>query len=559
MIVIQGKGVSAGVVAGPLYFYRRVSHTIVRRQVEDAESEWARFQAASEVAMEQLGVLAEKAREEAGDEAALLFETHQMMVEDIDLVEVIEGLIRGESLNAEAAVMDASVQFAEMFEAMDDGYMRARAADIRDIAHRLIGILSGVPEGGIDSDVPVILASEDLAPSETVQLNKSRILGFVTAGGSGSSHTAILARTLGIPAIIGVGDALKPEHEGRQLFIDGETGEIIIDADSLATARMQKKLTEQQAMRERLATLKGLPSETRDGQSVQLCCNIGNVEEVNAVLSNDGEGIGLFRSEFLYLQRENYPTEEEQLAVYRAVASQMNGKRVIFRTLDIGADKRADYFKLEKEENPALGLRAIRICLTRPEVFHTQLRALYRASVYGKVAIMFPMITSLWEVRECKRACLAVREELKAEGIPFCEDVELGIMIETPAAVLISDMLAEEVDFFSVGTNDLTQYMLACDRQCDGLGKFFDPHHPAVLRAIKLAADNAHRAGKWIGICGELAADSELTDVFLAMGIDELSVSPSKILPLRHAIRQMDDPEVRRERLHEKSSGQRMQ
>lgn len=553
MIAIQGKGVSAGVAAGPLYFYRRVSHRIVRRQVEDTEREWARFQAASEAAVQQLNVLAEKAREEAGDEAALLFETHQMMIEDIDLVEAVERLIRGESLNAEAAVMDASVQFAEMFEAMNDEYMRARAADIRDIAQRLIGILSGAVEGGIHSDVPVILASDDLAPSETLRLDKKKILGFVTAGGSENSHTAILARTLGIPAIIGVGDALRPEHEGRQLFIDGETGEIIIDADPPATARMQKRLAEQQAMREMLSTLKGLPSETRDGQSVQLCCNIGNVEEVNAVLSNDGEGIGLFRSEFLYLQRENYPTEEEQFAVYRTVASRMNGKRVIFRTLDIGADKRADYFKLEKEENPALGLRAIRICLTQPEVFHTQLRAMYRASVYGKVAIMFPMITSPWEIRECKRACLAVQEELRAEGIPFCEEVELGAMIETPAAVLVSDLLAEEVDFFSVGTNDLTQYMLACDRQCEGLGKFFDPHHPAVLRAIKFAADSAHRAGKWIGICGELAADSELTDVFLAMGIDELSVSPGKVLPLRRAIRQMDDPGVRRERLSEKT------
>ena len=553
MIAIQGKGVSAGVAAGPLYFYRRVSHRIVRRQVEDTEREWARFQAASEAAVQQLNVLAEKAREEAGDEAALLFETHQMMIEDIDLVEAVERLIRGESLNAEAAVMDASVQFAEMFEAMNDEYMRARAEDIRDIAQRLIGILSGATEDEVHSDGPVILASDDLAPSETLRLDKKKILGFVTAGGSENSHTSILARTLGIPAIIGVGDALKPEHEGRQLFIDGETGEIIIDADLPATARMQERLAEQQTMREMLAMLKGLPSETRDGQSVQLCCNIGNVEEVNAVLSNDGEGIGLFRSEFLYLQRENYPTEEEQFAVYRTVASRMNGKRVIFRTLDIGADKRADYFKLEKEENPALGLRAIRICLTRPEIFHTQLRALYRASVYGKVAIMFPMIASRWEVRECKRACLAVQEELRAEGIPFCEKVELGVMIETPAAVLISDLLAEEVDFFSVGTNDLTQYMLACDRQCEGLVKFFDPHHPAVLRAIKFAADSAHRAGKWIGICGELAADSELTDVFLAMGIDELSVSPGKVLPLRRAIRQMDDPEVRRERLSEKT------
>lgn len=551
MIVIQGKGVSAGVAAGPLYFYRRAPRNVMRKKTMDSEAEWMRFQEASQVAVEQLGVLARKAREEAGDEAALLLETHQMMIEDVDFVEAIEEWIREEELDAQSAVMEAALQFIEMFEAMDDEYMRARAADVKDIAYRLVGILSGVVERGIESEVPVILASDDLSPSETIQLDKSKILGFVTAGGSGSSHTAILARTLGIPAIVGVGDALKVEYEGREMYMDGETGEIIINADRLAAERMQRKLAKQQAAREMLSKLRGLPSETKDGQSIQLCCNIGSVEDVNAVLSNDGEGVGLFRSEILYLQKDTYPTEEEQFAVYRAVAAQMNGKRVIIRTLDIGADKQADYFELEKEENPAMGLRAIRICLTRPEVFHTQLRALYRASAYGKIAIMFPMITSLWEVRECKRACMAVQEELRSEGIPFREEVELGIMIETPAAVIISDLLAAEVDFFSVGTNDLTQYMLACDRQCDGLGKFFDPHHRAVLRAIKFAADSAHRAGKWIGICGELAADPELTDVFLAMGIDELSVSPGRVLPLRHAIRQMDAPGARKEKLNE--------
>ncbi len=551
MIVIRGKGVSAGVAAGPLYFYRRVSHSVMKKEAEDADAEWTRFQAASKVAVGQLGILAEKAREEAGDEAALLFEIHQMMVEDVDFVDAVRERIREAALIAEAAVMEAAMQFVQMFESMDDEYMKARAADVRDIAHRLVGILSGSVAGGIDSDVPVILASDDLAPSETIQLDKSRILGFVTAGGSGNSHTAILARTLGIPAIIGVGDALKPEYEGRQLFIDGETGELIIDADPLAAERMQRKLEAQTAEREQFAMLKGLPSVTRDGQTVQLCCNIGNVEDVDAVLSNDGEGVGLFRSEMIYLQRDTYPTEEEQFAVYRTVASRMNGKRVIFRTLDIGADKQAEYFGLDREENPAMGLRGIRVCLNRPEIFRTQLRAIYRASVYGKVAIMFPMITSLWEIRECKRVCLAVQEELRSEGIPFREDVELGIMIETPAAVMISDLLAEEADFFSVGTNDLSQYLLACDRQCDGLGRFFEPYHPAVLRAIKLAAENAHRAGKWIGICGELAADTELTEVFLAMGIDELSVSPGRVLPLRHIIRQMKDSSGRLAKLNE--------
>ena len=555
MILIQGKGVSAGVAVGPLYFYRRASHEIVRKMAADTNAEWKRFEDAAAVAVEELGVLAEKAREEAGDDAALLFETHQMMVEDVDFVEAVQGLIQDEALNAEAAVMDASEQFAEMFASMDDAYMQARAADIRDVSNRIIGILTGAVQGGIDSDEPVILASDDLAPSETVQMDKSKILGFVTSGGSGSSHTAILARTMGIPAIIGVGDALKPEYEGRQLFIDGETGEVIIEADQLPADRMLKKQAEQLEIKRMLSTMKGLPSVTKDGQSVNLYCNIGSVEDVNAVLANDGDGIGLFRSEFLYLQSPTYPTEEEQFQAYRAVASQMGGKRVIIRTLDIGADKQADYFGLEKEENPAMGLRAIRICLTRPEVFKTQLRALYRASAYGKVAIMFPMITSEWEVRECKRACLAVQEELKAEGIPFNPDTELGIMIETPAAVMMSDVLAEIVDFFSVGTNDLTQYTLACDRQCDSLGKFFDPHHPAVLRAIKIAADNAHKAGKWIGICGELGADPTLTEAFLAMGIDELSVTPGSVLPLRSAIRDMDDPEARERALRDLLEG----
>jgi len=552
MIKIQGKGVSDGVVSGPLYIYRRAEHRVIRKKVSDTEAEWARFQTASQVAIEQLGTLAEKAREEIGDESALLFETHQMMIEDSEFTDKIKWWIFEDELAAESALMETAIEIIDLFESIDNEYMRARVADYKDIVYRLLCILCGDEDVSIDSEVPVILAGDEFSPSETMQLDKSKILGFVTTGGSSNSHTAILARTLGIPAVIGAKDVLNTEYEGKKVYLDGETGEVIIDADRQTAEQMQRKMTDRQVMAEKLLALKGLPGETKDGQSVLLYCNIGSEDEVKAVLENDGEGIGLFRSEFLYLQKEDYPTEEEQFAVYRAVAERMAGKRVIIRTLDIGADKQADYFELDPEENPAMGLRAIRLCLTRPEVFRTQLRAVYRASAYGKIAIMFPMITGLWEVRECKRLCQEVREELKKEGIPFREDVELGIMIETPAAVMISDLLAPEVDFFSVGTNDLTQYMLACDRQCAGLERFVDPHHRAVLRAIKMAADSAHREGKWIGICGELAADPELTDVFLAMGIDELSVAPGNVLPLRHAIREMDDPEVRLTNMYER-------
>ena len=546
MILVQGKGVSNGVGVGPLYYYRRKSHSIVRTSIADADAEWERFKAAQATAIEQLGELAEKARADAGDEAALLFETHQMLAEDMDFEDAIKEQIQDQMLNCEAVVTDVAAQFAEMFASMDDAYMQARAADVKDVSSRIIKILSGDDgEEGIASDVPVILAADDLAPSETVQLDKSKILGFVTAGGSGSSHTAILARTMGIPAIIGVGDAMKPEYEGREVIIDGGTGEVVIDADELTRTTMMKKREEQLRLKRLLETLKGQENVTKDGQKMMVYCNIGSPDDVPAVKVNDGGGIGLFRSEFLYLSVDDYPTEDMQFEAYRDVLSAMEGKRVIIRTLDIGADKQVDYFQMEKEENPAMGLRALRICLTRPEVFRTQLRALYRASAYGKLAIMFPMVTSVWEVRECKRACQAVMNELKAEGIPYADNVELGVMIETPAAVFMSDRLAQEVDFFSVGTNDLTQYTLACDRQCNNLGKFYDPHHPAVLRAIKMAADNAHKYGKWIGICGELGADLEMTETFLAIGVDELSVSPSAVLPLRNTIRMIDVSEVR--------------
>ena len=537
---IFGKGVSKGVAAGSISFYRRPSGEIPRRSVTDTAAELARFHDACETAKEQLGVLHDKALAEAGEDAAMLFEAHQMMLDDLDFVESIEGLIENDRLNAEAAVSDTGAQFAEMFAAMDDSYMQARAADIRDISTRVVGILTGEGESGIVSDVPCIVAADDLAPSETVQLDKSLILGFITAGGSANSHTAILARTMGIPAIIGAGDALQAEMEGKYAIIDGQTGETVIEPDDAERERLLKKQAKEKALKELLDQLKGKPNETRDGRNVMVYCNIGSPADIDAVLQNDGGGIGLFRSEFLYLQGSDYPTEDEQFEAYKTVAERMGGKRVIIRTLDIGADKQADYFHLDKEENPAMGLRAIRICLTRPEVFRTQLRALYRASAYGKIAIMFPMITSVWEVQEIKRICRNIRAELAEEGVPMADKVELGIMIETPAAVMMSAELAREVDFFSVGTNDLTQYTLAVDRQGVGLDRFFDAHHPAVLRMLRMTAENAHRAGIWIGICGELGADAELTETFLSMGIDELSVSPSAVLPLRSAIRSID-------------------
>lgn len=537
MIMIQGKGVSKGVEKGPLYFFQRPDTTIVKTTVTDVEAEKARLAAAQAASMEQLEVLAEKCREEAGDEAAVLFETHAMFVEDEDFVECMTSVMEEESCNAEYAVEQAGEQFAAMFAAMDDAYMQARAADIKDVARRILDNLMGVVAGGIDSDVPIILAADDLAPSETLQLDKSKILAFVTQGGSGNSHTAILARTMGIPAVCGAGDALKQDYNGRTAYIDGETGELFLDPDEITLTALKEKREKQLEMKKLLETMKGQEDVTLDGKKMMLYCNIGSPEDVAAVKNNDGQGIGLFRSEFLYLAASDYPTEDEQFEAYKEVAAAMNGKRVVIRTLDIGADKQVDYFDMKKEENPAMGVRAIRICLNRPEVFRTQVRALYRASAYGKVAIMFPMITSVWEVKECKRACAKVMAELDDEGIPYNKDTELGIMIETPASVFVADALAKEVDFFSVGTNDLTQYTLACDRQANDLGKFFDPHHPAVLRALKMATDAAHKAGIWIGICGELGADISLLPTFLAIGIDELSVSPTSVLPLRAEIR----------------------
>ena len=542
MITIQGKGVSAGVGVGPLYFYRRATAEIKRYTVEDTDAEWHRFKGAQTGAVEQLGDLAEQARREAGDEAAMLFETHQMMAEDLDYEEAIEDRILNQKMNAEAAVSDTAEQFAEMFASMDDAYMQARAADVKDVSQRILSILCGIVQGGIASDVPVLLCADDLAPSETIQLDKTKILGFITAGGSG--HTAILARTMGIPAIVGMGDALKPEYEGRAAIADGSTGALVIDPDDDTRDRLMKKRDEQLRLQRLLETLKGQANVTKDGKTIRIYCNIGSPEDVHAVQVNDGGGIGLFRSEFLYLNTSDYPTEDQQFEAYKQVLSDMDGKEVIIRTLDIGADKQIGYFDLPKEDNPAMGMRALRICLTRPEIFKTQLRALFRASAFGKLGIMFPMVTSVWEVREAKKLCEEVKRELKQKGIPYSEEVQIGIMIETPAAAINSDRLAKEVDFFSIGTNDLTQYTLACDRQNNDLGRFYDPHHPAVLRLIRLVTENAHKNGIWVGICGELGADLALTETFLAFGVDELSVTPRSVLPLRNAVRMTDTRET---------------
>ena len=532
---IFGKGVSKGVAAGPISFYRRASGVIPRHEVSDTAAELERFRTARETAKEQLAKLYDKALAEAGEDAAMLFEAHQMMLDDLDFVESIEGMIENDRVTAEPAVSDTGAQFAEMFAAMDDSYMQARAADIRDISARVIGILTGEGESGIVSDVPCIVAADDLAPSETVQLDKALILGFITAGGSANSHTAILARTMGIPAIISAGDALQPEMEGKYAIIDGQTGEAVIEPDDAERERLLKKQAKEKALKELLDQLKGKPNVTKDGRNVMVYCNIGSPADIDAVLQNDGGGIGLFRSEFLYLQGSDYPTEDEQFEAYKTVAERMGGKRVIIRTLDIGADKQCDYFELKKEENPAMGCRAIRICLTRPEIFKTQLRALFRASAYGNLQIMYPMITSVWEVEAIAKIVEEVKTELTAQNLQF-GDPKQGIMIETPAAVMVSRELAKKVDFFSIGTNDLTQYTLAVDRQNPELDAFYDPHHPAVLAMIRMVVENAHAEGIWAGICGELGADLSLTKEFLKMGVDELSVSPGRVLPIRKVI-----------------------
>ena len=538
MITLTGKSVFGGVAIGRIAFYKRNEITIKRTHVDDIEGEVKRFETAKEKAVAQLQELYNKAMEDVGESNAMIFEIHQMMLEDLDYVESIVNIITTQKVNAEYAIGTTADNFAAMFQARDDAYMQGRAADVKDVSERLLQVLSDNSTDAMKMDEPSIIAADDLVPSETVQLDKEKALSFITMYGSANSHTAILARTMNIPAVISLGEDLKKEYDGKLAIVDGLEGKVYIEPDAKTMEAMQEKQRKDQEQKELLEQLKGKENITKSGQKVNLYANIGNLADVGAVLKNDAGGIGLFRSEFLYLESETYPTEEQQFSVYKTVAENMAGRKVIIRTLDIGADKQVDYFGLCKEENPAMGYRAIRICLTKPEIFKTQLRALYRASAFGQIAIMFPMIISVNEVRRIKDIIEEVKKELTEEGIAFRENVELGIMIETPAAVMVSRELAKEVDFFSVGTNDLTQYTLAIDRQNQKLDAFYDSHHPAVLEMIRMAAANAHAEGKWIGICGELAADLSLTETFLEMKIDELSVAPGMVLPLRKRIRE---------------------
>ena len=539
MQIYKGKSVFGGIAIGKISVYKKDEQLVKRVKIEDADAEMERYTAARNIAAAQLQKLYDKALKEVGEANAAIFEVHQMMLEDEDYNESVENIIHSQMVNAEYAVASTADNFAQMFEAMDDDYMRGRAADVRDISERVITVLAGGAGSGLDSDEPVIIAADDLAPSETVQLDKDKVLSFVTAHGSENSHTAILARTMGIPALIGTGIDLDETVDGKLGIVDGTNGVVYVDPDAELLEEMKKKQQEEQEKKRLLHTLKGKENITLDGQKVMLYANVGNIKDLGIALQNDAGGIGLFRSEFIYLGQDHYPTEEEQFQIYKTVAETMAGRRVIIRTLDIGADKQCDYFELDKEDNPAMGLRAIRICLTRPEIFKTQLRALFRASVYGNINIMYPMIISVDEVRQIKAIVEEVKAELAEQGIEYGNPAQ-GIMIETPASVMMSRELAEEVDFFSIGTNDLTQYTLAIDRQNSRLDKFFDSHHPAVLRMIQMTVENAHKAGIWCGICGELGADQALTKDFLAMGVDELSVSPGSILPLRKIILETD-------------------
>ena len=539
MQIYKGKSVFGGIAIGKISVYKKDEQLVKRVKIEDADAEMERYTDARNIAAAQLQKLYDKALKEVGEANAAIFEVHQMMLEDEDYNESVENIIHSQMVNAEYAVASTADNFAQMFEAMDDDYMRGRAADVRDISERVITVLAGGAGSGLDSDEPVIIAADDLAPSETVQLDKDKVLSFVTAHGSENSHTAILARTMGIPALIGTGIDLDETVDGKLGIVDGTNGVVYVDPDTELLEEMKKKQQEEQEKKRLLQTLKGKENITLDGQKVMLYANVGNIKDLGIALQNDAGGIGLFRSEFIYLGQDHYPTEEEQFQIYKTVAETMAGRRVIIRTLDIGADKQCDYFELDKEDNPAMGLRAIRICLTRPEIFKTQLRALFRASVYGNINIMYPMIISVDEVRQIKAIVEEVKAELTEQGIEYGNPAQ-GIMIETPASVMMSRELAEEVDFFSIGTNDLTQYTLAIDRQNSKLDKFFDSHHPAVLRMIQMTVENAHKAGIWCGICGELGADQALTKDFLAMGVDELSVSPGSILPLRKIILETD-------------------
>lgn len=544
MQIYKGKSVFGGIAIGKISVYSKAEQQVKRLKIENVEKEVERYHEATATAIQQLQELYDKALREVGEANAAIFEIHQMMLEDDDYAESIENMIQMQKVNAEYAVAQTADNFARMFSSMDDDYMKERAADVKDISERLLTVLQGEESQGVESQEPSIIVADDLAPSETVQLDKDKVLSFVTVHGSLNSHSAILARTMGIPALVGTKLPVDDTVNGKLGIVDGTNGIIYVDPDEVTLGKMKEFQKIELEKKKLLETLKGKENITLDGQKILLYANIGNTKDLATVLQNDAGGIGLFRSEFIYLEREDYPTEEEQFQIYKAVAETMAGKRVIIRTLDIGADKQCDYFKMEKEENPAMGCRAIRICLKRPEIFKTQLRALLRASVYGKIAIMYPMITSVKEIQRIKDIVTQVKAELEEKGVEYREP-EQGIMIETPAAVMISDQLAKEVDFFSIGTNDLTQYTLAIDRQNTALDEFYDPHHPAVLRMISMVVNNAHKAGIWAGICGELGADRELTKEFLVMGVDELSVSPGNILPIRKIVRETNVKEYK--------------
>ena len=535
MKVYCGKSVFSGIAIGKIRVYKKDEHQVKRVKVSDVDGEMARYDEAKEKAIQELQGLYDKALKEVGEANAAIFEVHQMMLEDDDYNDSVKNIVCSQEVNVEYAVAATGDNFSQMFASMDDDYMRERAADIKDISERLLRILYGNSGTEVQADEPVIIVADDLAPSETVQLDKDKVLSFVTVHGSLNSHTAILARTMAIPALVGTELPLDNSVDGKLGIVDGMEGKIYVDPDKDTLELMQRRFREEQEKKELLLTLKGRENVTLDGQKLMLYANIGNIKDLACVLQNDAGGIGLFRSEFIYLEKDSYPTEEEQFLIYKQVAETMAVKRVIIRTLDIGADKQCDYFEMDPEENPALGYRAIRICLTRPEIFKTQLRALFRASAFGKIAIMYPMITSIKEIRRIREIVDEVKKELDEAGTPY-GNPEQGIMIETPAAAIVSDELAKEVDFFSIGTNDLTQYTLAIDRQNTKLDEFYDPHHPAVLRMIAMVVENAHRAGIWAGICGELGADQSLTREFLAMGVDELSVSPGSILPIRKIV-----------------------
>lgn len=548
MIVLEGKAVFEGIAIGKLFVYKKKEQTVKREKVQDAAAEIKRYEAAKDLAIEQLQALHEKAVKEVGEAGAEIFEAHQFMVDDGDYIDSVKNIIETENVNAEYAVAQTGDIFHNMFSEMDDEYFKGRATDVKDITERIINCLNGGSSGDIDSDEPVIVVADDLAPSETVQMDKEKILSFVTVHGSANSHTSILAKTMNIPAIIGCDIPLTKEVDGKLAIVDGFEGKVYIDPAQDVLADKKKLLQKELDKKELLEQLKGKDNVTRDGQHINLYANIGNTKDLGLVLQNDAGGIGLFRSEFIYLGSDDYPTEEEQFAIYKQVAQAMAEKKVIIRTLDIGADKQADYFNLPKEENPAMGLRAIRICLTNPEIFKTQLRAILRASAYGNISIMFPMIISVEEVKRTKEIVEEVKKELDEIGLPYDKDIELGVMIETPAAVMIAEELAREVDFFSVGTNDLTQYTLAIDRQNQNLDEFYDAHHPGLLKMLKMIVDGAHKGGAWAGICGELGSDLSLTKEFLAMGYDELSVSPGRILPLRKVVLETDVSEYKKEK-----------